>query len=185
MNGSVAMLHPEEITSLAAALAGADPLAAVLRAIHELAVAKIGVTVFSASRCLVNTHELDRIYSSHSDVYPVGVRKSKRETGWARQVIQNRQVFVGEGALEMAAAFDDQERMATLGVRSIVNVPIVLPGGGLGVLNFGRNVERVMPADVTTARLLGLVASAGFALERCAELGDAVRPAAGAAASRG
>ena len=184
MNGSVATLHPEEVTSLAAALADADPLAAVLRVIHELAVAKMCVSVFSASRCLVETHELDRIYSSHPQAYPVGARKSKRETGWARQVIQNRQVFVGEGPLEMAAAFDDQERMAALGMRSIINVPIVLPGGGLGVLNFGRNVERVMPADVTTARFLGLVASAGFALSRCAALGDAVKPAPGAAASR-
>src|SRR5664279_6248805 len=134
MHGSVATFHPEEVTSLATALADPDPLAAVLRVIHQLATAKMSVTVFSASRCLVDLHELDRIYSSHPEVYPVGARKSKRETGWARQVIQNRQVFVGEGPLEMAAAFDDQERMGSLGLRSIINVPIVLPGGGLGVL---------------------------------------------------
>ena len=37
--------------------------------------------------------------------------------------MQRRQVFVGEGPLEMAAAFDDQERMAKLGIRWIINVP--------------------------------------------------------------
>ena len=164
MNGSDATLHPEEVTALTAALAGADPLGAVLKVIHEIAVARIGVLVFSASRCFVDSLELKRLYSSHPDTYPIGARKNKRETSWAREVMIKRQVFVGEGPLEMAAAFDDQERMASLGLRSIINVPVTLPAGGLGVLNFGRSVERVMPADVTTARFLGVAASAGFGL---------------------
>ena len=78
--------------------------------------------------------------------------------------MQKRQVFVGEGPLEMAAAFDDQERMAKLGIRSIINVPFALRDDGLGVLAFGRAAERISPAEITLARLLGLAASAGFAL---------------------
>ena len=161
---SDATLLPADITLLSGAIAGKDPRAGVLAAIEQIAAARMQVTVFSASVCFLDTLELERVYSSLPGAYAVGARKSKRETSWARQVMQRRQVFVGEGPLEMAAAFDDQERMAKLGVRSIINVPFALRDGGLGVLAFGRPLERVSPAEITLARLLGLAASAGFAL---------------------
>ncbi len=159
-----ATLLPAELSLLYDALGGRDPRGAVLKAIEQIAAARMQVTVFSASICLLDTLELDRVYSTLPAVYAVGARKSKRETGWARHVMQQRRVFVGEGPLEMAAAFDDQERMAKLGIRSIINVPFALRDEGLGVLAFGRGIERVRPAEVTLARLLGLAASAGFAL---------------------
>ena len=166
MSESTATLHPDDITELTDALAAADPRTAVLQAILSIAAERMNVIMFSASRCHVASLELERLYSSDSGAYPVGLMKSKRGTSWARHVIQNRQVFVGEGPLEMAAAFDDQDKMASLGLRSIINVPMTLPGGELGVLNFGRALERVSPADVTLARFLALAASAGFALRR-------------------
>jgi len=159
-----ATLLPAEITLLSGAIAAKDPRASVLAAIEQIAAARMQVTVFSASICFLDTLELERVHSSLPDAYAVGARKSKRETSWARQVMQRRQVFVGEGPLEMAAAFDDQERMAKVGIRSIINVPFALRDDGLGVLAFGRPVERVQPGEITLARLLGLAASAGFAL---------------------
>lgn len=166
MIDSTGTLHPGDVTALTDALAAADPRTAVLQAIQSIAAERMSVTMFSASRCHVGSLELERIYSSDTTAYPVGLLKSKRGTSWARHVIQNRQVFVGEGPLEMAAAFDDQDKMAKLGLRSIINVPMTLPGGELGVLNFGRALERVSPADVTLARFLAIAASAGFALRR-------------------
>ncbi len=157
-------LLPADISLLSGAIAGKDPRGAVLAAIEQIAAARMQATVFSASVCFLDTLELERVYSSLPGAYAVGARKSKRETSWARQVMQRRQVFVGEGPLEMAAAFDDQERMAKLGIRSIINVPFALRDDGLGVLAFGRPLERVSPAEITLARLLGLAASAGFAL---------------------
>jgi GAF domain-containing protein len=109
--------------------------------------------------------EVERIYCSLPDRYPLGARTNKRETSWGRQVLLERRVFVGEGALEMAAAFDDKEGMASVGVRSIINVPIVMRGQCLGVLNFGRGVERVSPVEVTVARFLGIACSAVFTTE--------------------
>ncbi len=159
---SSATLAVADITLLSVALAAADARAATLRAIETIAAARLQVTIFSASICFHETLELERIHSSRPDSYPVGLRKSKRETSWARQVMQQRQVFVGEGPLEMAAAFDDQERMASFGIRSIINVPVVVRDRCLGVLNFARNVEHVSSAEITMARLLGVAASAAF-----------------------
>jgi GAF domain-containing protein len=105
--------------------------------------------------------ELERIYTSRPDMYPLGARKSKRQTSWADQVIRHRVVFVGEGPLEMAAAFDNQE-MANAGIRSIINVPIVIVGQCVGVLNFARDVERISPAEVLLGRFLGVAATQVF-----------------------
>ncbi|MDQ2926587.1 MAG: GAF domain-containing protein [Caldimonas sp.] len=151
-----------EIASIADALAMAAPLAAVLGVVDRIAMHRIGTIVFSASLCRVDAMEVERIYSSRPQAYAVGVRTNKRQTAWGRQVLQEQKVFVGEGALEMAAAFDDKEGMASIGVRSIINVPIVVQGRCLGVLNFGRGVERVSPSDVTIARFLSLAACPAF-----------------------
>lgn len=159
---SKATFHAGELTLLATALAGVDARADVLRAVESIATARMQVTIFSASVFLPEAMELQRIHSSRPDVYPVGARKSKRGTSWAEQVLQRRQVFIGEGPLEMAAAFDDQERMASVGIRSIINVPVVVGDRCLGVLNFARGVERVSSAEIVVARLLGIAASAVF-----------------------
>ena len=109
------MLGADEIASLVAGVAAANSRDGVFGAIERIASVRMKITVFSVSTCNVAAMELERIYSSRPDVYPVGIRKSKRETGWGKQVLKERRVFVGEGPLEMAAAFDDQERMASLG----------------------------------------------------------------------
>ncbi|MGZ5216426.1 MAG: GAF domain-containing protein [Caldimonas sp.] len=161
-------LHAADVAALSAAIAAVDAPQAVLRAIDRIAAARMSVSIFSASRCFLDTLELERIYSSLPDAYPVATRKSKRQTEWARRVMLERQVFVGEGPLEMAAAFDDQERMASLGIRSIINVPVVIRDRCLGVLNFGRNVERVSLEEVVMGRFLGIAAGIAFVAEPAA-----------------
>ena len=158
-----ATLRGGEIGRLFEALAGPEPRAAVLQVIDSIAAARMQVSVFSAGICLLETLEVVRIYSSRPLAYSVGTRKNKRGTAWAQQVMVERRVFVGEGPLEMAAAFDDQEGMARQGIRSLINVPIVAADRCLGVLNFGRSVERVLPGDVLMARMLALAATAVFA----------------------
>ncbi len=155
-------LDAADLDALSTALAAAEPLPGVLRVIEAIAARRLGCHVFSASTCDVGNCELDRIHSSHPDLYPTGSRKSKRETPWATHVLEQRRVYVGEGTLAMATAFDDQARMESVGVRSIVNVPVVVGDVCLAVLNFGRRDERVSAGEVLLARTLGLVAAGAF-----------------------
>jgi len=159
---SLASLRIPDLISLSAAIASPEMPLSLFQAIERIATARMRVSVFSASNCFVDTLELKRIYSSRPDVYPVGVIKSKRQTNWARYVLKDRRVFVGEGPLEMAAAFDDQERMASLGIRSIINVPVVARDKLFGVLNFARSETRVSAEDLADARLLGIAATVAF-----------------------
>lgn len=159
---SLASLHLQDLETLSAAIASANMPLALFGSIETVATERMGCSIFSAAKCLPEAFELERIYSSRPDIYPVGARKSKRLTSWGRSVLENRQVYVGEGPLEMAAAFDDQERMASLGVRSIVNVPVVLRDQVVGVLNFARAELRVGADEIAVGRLLGIVATVAF-----------------------
>jgi len=159
---SLASLRIPDLISLSAAIASSDLRPSLFQAIERIASARMRVSIFSASTCFLDTLELERIYSSRPDVYPVGARKSKRQTNWAQYVLKDRRVFVGEGPLEMAAAFDDQERMASLGIRSIINVPVVARDTIYGVLNFARSETRVSAEDLANARLLGIAATVAF-----------------------
>ena len=161
-SGPLASLRIGDVASLSAAIASTDLPQSLLKAIERVAAARMGVSIFSASKCFLDTMELERIYSSRPDVYPIGARKSKRQTNWAQYVLKDRQVFVGEGPLEMAAAFDDQERMASLGIRSIINVPVVVREQSVGVLNFARSDVRVSAEEIAVGRLLGIAATVAF-----------------------
>jgi len=52
--------------------------------------------------------------------------------------------------------------MASLGIRSIINVPVVARDKLLGVLNFARSETRVSAEDLADARLLGIAATVAF-----------------------
>ena len=165
------MLTAADIESLAIAIGAPSPRQGTLRTIGTIAAERLDATIFTASACRAGSMEIERVFSSTSQVYAVGVLTNKRETQWGRHVLLQQKVFVGEGPLEMAAAFDDQEAMAKVGVRSIINIPIVLRGQCIGVLNFGFANERVSPATLTAVRCLGLAASAAFAAEPAASAG--------------
>lgn len=160
---SVVSVRDRELSLLSAAWASGNPRMSVLRAVESIAVNRMEISVFSASKRL-HGPELERIYSSRPDVFPVGASKSKRQTSWADLVLRDRQVFVGENPLELAAAFDSQE-MANAGIRSIINVPIVLQGRCVGVLNFGRETERVSPSEVLLGRFLAVAVTPLFSDE--------------------
>ncbi len=71
-----------------------------------------------------STVALQRLWSSDPAAYPVAGRKRKAWTAWTRQLFERGEVFIGEGAPALASVFDDHERIASLGLRAVVNVPL-------------------------------------------------------------
>ena len=147
---------------LAAAARAADPKT-LFAAIAAVAAEAIGCALFTAMRCDQAAGEVERVYSTNPAAYPVGGRKTKRDTPWARQVLSERRVFVGGGAGAIRAAFDDHAVILGLGLNSIINVPVVIDGRCVGTLNFLMAAETVAEADVAVARALGALAIPAFA----------------------
>ena len=115
----------------------------------------------SATRCsrscgsTLRRAEVERLYSSNAAVYPVGGRKRKKDTAWARHVLGAMQVFRATERGAIREAFDDHETIFGLGIGAMLNVPIAFAGRCLGTMNLS-NVEGWFTADdERTGLLLG------------------------------
>lgn len=117
--------------------------------------------------CTINRYEarndsLVRLYSSDPASYPVGGSKSKAGTDWGRHVLHEKQLFVGEGTEAIRQSFDDHAVIQALGLRSVINVPIVSRGACLGTLNLLMPAETVDTDMIQWARLAGMLVLPGF-----------------------
>lgn len=157
-----ARLAPAHLVRLSAAARQAGPLA-LLRAADAAAREATGHGLCTAMRFDAAAMTVQRIYSSLPTAYPVGGAKPKRDTAWGRQVLLERRLFLGEGEAAIRRHFDDHAVILGLGLRSIVNVPVVLRGACLGTLNLLWPAATVRPEHAALAELLGLVVAPDWA----------------------
>jgi hypothetical protein len=148
-----ALLAEADLARLAEAARDPAPLA-LLCAADAVARAATGQRLCTAMRFDAAAMTVQRIYSSDPAAYPVGGAKPKRDTAWGRQVLLEHRVFAGEGEATIRTHFDDHALILGLGLRSIVNVPVLRQGVCAGTLNFLWSQEQVLPAWIAVAELL-------------------------------
>ena len=153
-----------EVASLSAR---PDAWPAVASAVSAVAQDLVGWRMCGVSRFFPDIMGLQRIHTSHPAEYPVGGRKSKRGLDWADQVLLRCEPFIGVDMDAMRSAFDDHEKLFAMGMRSIINTPIVFEGRCLGTFNLTHEEGWYRPGDekITTALAYllvpGLLAIAG------------------------
>jgi hypothetical protein len=103
-----------------------------------------------------------RLYSSNPQAYPPGGSKDKRGTAWGRHVLLERKLFIGEGTDAIREFFNDHDAIRELGLRSVINVPVVYGQACLGTVNFLMPREALSADDIAAARLAGLLALPAF-----------------------
>lgn len=123
-------------------------------AIDALVQEVIGHRLFTLMRLHEATDEVERIYSSNTAAYPVGGRKVKRGTPWSRAVLDRGEVFVARNADEVREAFADHELIESLGIGSIMNVPIACAGRRLGTMNISHEAGWFAAEDERAGRLI-------------------------------
>jgi len=123
-----------DLASLAERFAVEPQPALLYAAIDTLVQEVIGHRLFTLMRVHEATDEVERVYSSNTAAYPVGGRKVKRGTPWSRAVLDRGEVFVARNAAEVQDAFADHALIFSLGIGSIVNVPIAWAGRRLGTM---------------------------------------------------
>lgn len=155
-------LSVDHIARLRAAAAAADQPGALLAAIAQVAREALDCALFTAMRFEAGTMSVERLYSTDTSAYPVGGRKAKRDTAWGRHVLEERRVFVGEGEAAIRNAFDDHATILGLGLRSIINVPIVAGATCHGTVNFLMRRETLSRDEVAVAEALALIAAGAY-----------------------
>ncbi|WP_094807009.1 MULTISPECIES: GAF domain-containing protein [Bordetella] len=149
------------VDALARGCADRDPQA-LFRAIDAYAAQALGHRLCTINRYDPGPMAVVRLYSSNPQAYPPGGSKRKAGTEWGRQVLLEQRLFIGQGSEAIRQAFDDHAAIAALGLRSVINVPVVARGVCLGTANFLMTADVVTPEQVAAARLAGLLAVPGL-----------------------
>ena len=110
--------------------------------------------LFTAMRFHAETMEVERLYSTLPDIYPVSGRKPKRDTAWGEKVLLQQRVNNGFGAEDIKWAFSDHETILGLGLKAVLNVPILGKGFVLGTINFLRGDRPFSLADIAIGQQL-------------------------------
>jgi len=115
--------------------------------------------LFTAMRFHAETMEVERLYSTLPDIYPVSGRKPKRDTAWGEKVLLQQQMNNGFGAEDIKWAFSDHETILGLGLKAVLNVPILDKGVVLGTINFLRQDSAFSLQEVVIGKQVAVALS--------------------------
>jgi hypothetical protein len=104
---------------------------AVEKAIGDL----IGHGLFTILVRCEGGEEVERVYSSQPEAYPVQGRKRMGPTPWGDLVLKRKQTFLGQDKAAIRWAFPDHELIESLGLGCVINVSVQQGGEILGTLN--------------------------------------------------
>jgi hypothetical protein len=148
-------LRNDDFAALAAALRSSDAPPRIFAAVEMLSAEVIGHRLFTIMRFDAQHDEVERAHTNMPGVYPVGGRKAKKNTAWSDHVLRDTKVFRGNTPDDIRTAFDDHATIASLGLGSILNVPLVLAGRCLGTMNMLHEAGWYTDEDEATGLLLG------------------------------
>jgi hypothetical protein len=128
-------LDMSNLEQLVSAMRRSGQPAELFRAVHEVAASTIGFSLLTIMSYDAGREEVERVYTNMPDVYPLGGRKKKHGTPWARQILIDLKPFRAETPQGIREAFDDHAVMTGMGLGSILNIPIAYNGVCIGTMN--------------------------------------------------
>lgn len=157
--------NPSDALALSQALAQAEQPAQVYRALEQRVAERLGFGLFTLLVLTPDGQQVQRVYTSNPEAYPLAGRKQMGPTPWGERVLVQRQCFLGRDAEAIRWAFPDHALIASLGLASVVNVPVVALGRVLGTCNVLDVAGRYGEADVQTLQAMAPVLVAPFLRE--------------------
>jgi len=107
----------------------------IFDAVVRFCAAHFGFKLLTILRHLPDTGEIERVYSSNLEAYPIGGRKPMGGTPWGDVVLKGGKAWLGNGAADMRWAYPDAEKSLAMGRESSFCAPVRFAGETLGVLN--------------------------------------------------
>ena len=106
---------------------------ALYRELERVTKALVGHQLFTL--LYVDGDEVARVYSNRPAEYVVSGRKPMGRTPWGDQVLTRREPYLGVDKAGIRWAFFDHELIESMGLGSVINVPVVYDGRCLGTIN--------------------------------------------------
>jgi len=141
-------------SAFTAAISEAKSANAAWQALDTLAQSVSGHRLFTATTTDVRAGLVRRAYSSRPVEYPSsGTKPLRGNSGdWFETVFTRREVFVANTIGEIAKVFPDHELIGSMGLGSVVNLPIVLEGELVATINLLDAAGHYTPEKVEAAR---------------------------------
>jgi hypothetical protein len=122
----------------------------------------IGSRMFTFLRFDLERFEMERLYCTQPERYPIGARKPMRRGPWAQCVMDRGSVFIARGEEEMRATFGDHAALAAMGCTSSMCVPVRHCGRTLGTMNLNGVAGRYDDSVATLAQPFATLAVPAF-----------------------
>ena len=128
-------MTPDPMTAFATALAKARAPIDAFTALDALVQAVLGAKLVSVTTVEKGGALARRSYSNMPGPYPVSGTKVVEPNRWTEAVIDRGETFVANTLAEIATVFPDHALIGSLGLGSVVNMPVVLGGELMATLN--------------------------------------------------
>lgn len=148
--------------SLYDAMASAKQPVDVYLAVERVLAKRLGFGLFTLLVCTSDAAQVRRVHTSNPQAYPVAGLKQMGPTPWGDLVLKDKQCYVTGNAEGIRWAFPDHALIASLGLASAINVPLVAMGKVLGTINVLDAAGRYAQADVDVVRSAAAYLVAAF-----------------------
>lgn len=166
------VLPRHEAAALRAACESAPNADGIFAAVGATTLRLLGPGLLTINAWRPQMSQVVRLWSSDPVAYPVGGSKHKGDTPWARRVLWQAEVFVGEGDAALAEVFDDIGTIRGLGLTAVVNVPVLpavrgreagrRPGPCAGTFNYLAARTQWRPDEVRLLETLAAFVAPAF-----------------------
>ncbi len=122
----------------------------------------IGHRLFTLMAFDPRNREAQRLYSSDPENYPVGGRKAMSKTPWGEKVIDGKIAWIGYSAEDIRWAYPDHELIASLGLESALNLPVIYDDVFIGSANLLHDANWYTPEDIKIGAPFAALLAAPF-----------------------
>lgn len=124
-----------------------EVLLAVERALRDL----VGFRVLTILAADSRRRILRRVHSAGPTAFPVGGEKPITDD-WVVRLLQAARPAISPDRDAVRRRFPDHEAIFALGCESVLNVPVVVPGGAVGCVNLMHEAHRYGEAQALVCR---------------------------------
>jgi len=153
-NGEGRVMTQHDWAQMLAATAQPDGGASALALCRDVTVRLVGARLFTVMVYDPATQLQRRIFTDNAAAYPVSGEKPLSVGPWSEAIIDKQVPFVGNSLAELAVVFPDHALIGSLGLGSVLNVPIVIEGAVRSVFNMLHEPDYFTPERVATALML-------------------------------
>lgn len=133
--------------------ASADPQKAY-RAVDAVLQKFVGYKLLTVLACIVADRAVERTYSSHEGLYPIGGRKKNLDGPWGAKVVDQAEPLISHNDADIKNMFADFETLRGMGISGMINIPIMADGLVIGSVNISGDEEQFSEADIPVLTVL-------------------------------